>query len=112
MFIHLALHHPKTPEEKSKMMAMMTPFAELQGKQKGFIGLAVGEVEDENIIFLTGLWETQDDFKSALPALGGFLATIDFPSLQDGPTRAGYLGLSADSPLTTIKVGPVSGPRI
>jgi hypothetical protein len=110
MFIHLALHHPKNPEQKGKMMDMMPSWAEIQSKHKGFVGLVVGEVQDENIVFLTGMWETEQDFKSALPVLGGFLAKIDFPSLQDGPTRAGYLGQSTESPLTTIKVGPVSGP--
>jgi putative SOS response-associated peptidase YedK len=112
LFIHLALHHPKNADQKSRMMAMMTSFAEVQKQQKGFIDLVVGEVQDENIIFLTGMWETEQDFRSALPAIGGFLGKIDFPSLQDGPTRAGYQTISTDSPLTTIKVGSVSGPRL
>jgi hypothetical protein len=110
MYIHLALHHPKNPEQKAKMMDLMPSLAEFQSNQKGFIGLVVGEVQDEDIIFLTGMWETEQDFKSALPALGGFLAKIDFPHLQDGPTRGGYQRLSTESTLTIIKVAPVSGP--
>jgi hypothetical protein len=108
MYVHLALHHPKNPEQRSKMMDMMPAWAEFQSKQKGFIHTIVGEVQDENIIFLTGLWESEMDFKSAFPALAGFLSKIDFPSLQDGPTRSGTSNRS-DSPLTAIKVGPVSG---
>jgi hypothetical protein len=110
LFVHLAFHHPKNPEQKSKMMALMTPWAEFQSKQKGFIGVVVGEVQDENTIFLTGMWETEQDFRSALPALGAYLAKVDFPTLQEGPTRSGYSTLSTVSPITAIKVGPVLGP--
>lgn len=110
MFIHLALHHPKNPATKSTMMAMMPQWAEVQSRQKGFRHVVVGEVQDENIIFLVGMWDSERDFMSAMPALGGFLSKIDFPSLQDGPTRSGHLDVSTAGPLTTVKVGPVSGP--
>lgn len=92
------------------MMEIMPSWAEIQSKQKGFVGCVVGEVQDENIIFLTGLWDTEEDFRAAFPTLGGFLAKIDFGSLQDGPTRSGA-GHRSDSPLTVIKVGPVTGTR-
>lgn len=92
------------------MIAMMPSWAEAQSRHKGFIHVVVGEAQDENIIFLVGLWDSKADFMAAMPALGGFLSTIDFPSLQDGPTRSGFLERSKDSPITTIKVGPVSGP--
>lgn len=110
MYIHLALHHPKDPEQKSKMMAMMPSWAEIQSKQRGFVSCVVGEVQDENIIFLTGTWDSEEDYRSAFPALSGFLAKIDFTSLQDGPTRSGA-GYRSASPLTVISVGPVTGMR-
>jgi len=107
MYVQVALHHPKGPNEKSYFMSLMPRFAELQNDHKGFKRLVVGEVEDENIITLTGIWETEEDFKSALGDIRKFLATIDFPSIQDGPTRSGFSGVSEDSPLTTVKVSPV-----
>jgi hypothetical protein len=86
---------------------MMPRFAELQNVHKGFKHLVVGEVEDENIITLTGIWETEEDFRSAVGDIRKFLATIDFSTIQDGPTRSGFSRLSEDSPLTTVKVSPV-----
>jgi hypothetical protein len=111
MFIHVALHHPKNSEQKEKMMDMMPSWAELQSRQKGFVRVVIGEVQDENIIFLTGIWDSEQDFKSALPILADFLAKINFPSLQDGPTRSGT-GNTSDLPLTVVRVAPVAGPRV
>jgi hypothetical protein len=107
MYVQVALHHPKGPNEKSFFMSMMQRFAELQNDHKGFIRLIVGEVEDENIITLAGIWETEEDFRSAAGDIRKFLATIDFPAIQDGPTRSGFSRVSEDSPLTTVKVSPI-----
>jgi hypothetical protein len=107
VFVQLALHHPKGPREKAYFMSLMPRFAELQSEHKGFIRLVVGEVEDENVITLTGIWESEEDFTSAFVNIRKFLATIDFPSIQDGPTRSGFAKASVDSPLITVKVSPV-----
>jgi quinol monooxygenase YgiN len=111
MYIHLALHHPKGPEQKSHFMHLMPEWAEIQRAHKGFIKLIVGEVEDENIITLTGIWESEEDFRSAFGDMRKFLAAIDFPSIQDGPTRSGTSKVSEESPLATVKISPVLPPK-
>lgn len=115
MFIALAVHHPKGPEEKAKLIAAQPSLAEVSGKHNGFIHMVVAEVEDENLVIPFTLWESEDDYKAALADTISHLfspATFAFlTSLQEGPTRSGNASISKSSIIATFKVRPVRRPR-
>jgi len=108
--VAMAVHFPKGPREEAVMMEEMKKFAEVQSKHKGFIQLFVGEVEDKGIIIPFTLWESEADAMAALMDLRKYLATFDFKTNQEGPTRAGGVTPSKGSPLSTFKITPVVPP--
>ena len=110
MYIHVAVHHPKGPKEKAVMMAEMSKFAEVESVHKGFVKLLVAEVEDEQTIMPVTIWESEEDFMAARADIGKYLATFDFKTNQEGPTRAGSTTLQSSSALVKFKVAPVIHP--
>ncbi len=92
------------------MMEAMKSFAEVESRHKGFIQLFVGEVEDKGIIIPFTLWETEADAMAARMDIRKYLATFDFKTNQEGPTRAGGVTPSKDSSLSTFNIIPVVPP--
>ena len=109
MYVTLVVHHPRGPNEKAVMMSWMPKIAEEEAKHKGFIHFVIGEVEDENIIVPLALWETEENYKAAMPEIRKFLMTHDF-SIQEGPTRQGGSTISKEAKITTFKIRPVVPP--
>jgi hypothetical protein len=109
-YVAMAVHFPKGAREEAVMMEEMKKFAEVQSKHKGFIQLFVGEVEDRGIIIPFTLWESESDAMAALMDIRKYLATFDFKTNQEGPTRAGGVAPSKDSPLSTFKIIPIVPP--
>lgn len=114
MYVALAVHHPKGPNEKARLMAAQPRLAEINSKHKGFIQMIVAEVEDENIIVPFTIWESEEDYRAALKGAASHLfspETVSFlHSVQEGPTRAGGTSISKDTVITTFKVKPVNRP--
>ncbi len=112
MFIALAVHHPKGPDEKAELMARQPDLAKINCKHKGFIQMVVAEVEDENLIVPFTLWESEEDYKAALSEARTHLfspATVAFlSSVQESPTRAGGSSIAKNTIITTFKVRPVN----
>jgi Antibiotic biosynthesis monooxygenase len=115
MFIVLAVHHPKGPDEKARLMAAQPSLAKVNSKHKGFIQMIVAEVEDENLIVPFTLWESEEDYMAARADAVSLLfspATISFlTSVQEGPTRSGGASISRDTVTATFKVRPVQRPQ-
>ncbi len=68
-------------------MSQLPKLAEVNCKHKGFVQIVIAEVEDENIIVPFTIWESEDDYRAAIPDAMKLLATIDF-SVQEGLTRS------------------------
>jgi hypothetical protein len=109
-YVAMAVHFPKGAREEAVMMEAMKKFAGVQSKHKGFIQFFVGEVEDKGIIIPFTLWKTEADAMAARMDIRKYLATFDFKTNQEGPTRAGGVTPSKDSPLSTFKITPVVPP--
>ncbi|HVH15108.1 MAG TPA: hypothetical protein VNA15_05250 [Candidatus Angelobacter sp.] len=107
LFIAMAVHFPRGPKEEAVMMKEMKSFAEVQSKHKGFRHLIVAEVEDKGIIIPFTIWDTQEDALAAGVDIRKYLATFDFKTNQEGPTRAGGVPVLSNSILTTLKITPV-----
>ena len=107
MYISLAVRFPKGIKEEAVMMKEMVRFAEVQSKHKGFKQLVVAEVEDKGIIIPFTIWGTEEDFAAAWIDMAKYLATFDFKSNQEGPTRAGRVTIPPSSIISTLKVTPV-----
>lgn len=111
LYVAMAVHYPKGPKEQAVMMEEMKRFAEVQSKHKGFKHLIVAELEDKGIIIPFTIWESQQDMMTARMDIAKYLATFDFKTNQDGPTRAGGTSIEKGSKLTTFKITPVVHPQ-
>jgi hypothetical protein len=110
LYVAMAVHFPRGPKEEAVMMEEMKKFAEVESKHRGFIQLFVGEVEDRGIIIPFTLWENEADAMAAGMDIRRYLATFDFRTNQEGPTRAGGVVPSKGSTLSTFKIIPVVPP--
>ena len=88
----------------------MSKFAEVESAHNGFVKLLVAEVEDEQTIIPVTIWEREEDFMAARADIGKYLATFDFKTNQEGPTRAGSVALLSSSALVKFRVAPVMHP--
>lgn len=110
MHVALAVHYPKGPNEHAVMMEEMKRFAEVESRHRGFVQLFVAEVPDKGFLIPFTVWETEEAYRAAWPEIAKYLATFDFATNQEGPTRAGGAAPSPGSRLTTFAVLPVVRP--
>lgn len=91
MYVTIAIHHPKGPNEEAKLLEAMKKFGQAQRKNKGSIIVTAGKDESSGFIFAVAIWDTKENFLSARADMGKALEGVNFEELEDIPHKL-YFG--------------------
>jgi len=91
LYVTIAAHHPKGPNEESQLLDAMRKFGEEQRRQKGLIIVTAGRDELGGFIFALAIWDSKENFLAARSEVAKALVRVNFDALEDIPHKL-YMG--------------------
>jgi hypothetical protein len=87
MYLTIAIHHPKGPDEESALLEAMRRFGEAQRGHKGLVMVTAAKDELGGNIMALAVWDTRENFMAARGDAAKSLEGVDFDSLEDVPRK-------------------------
>ena len=86
MFVVLSIHLPH-PDKEKLLIDSMHRYGETAKRQKGLVSVHTLKDENTGELFGIAIWDSQDSYEAARPALMKATETDDFDSWEKGPMK-------------------------
>ena len=86
MFVIMSIHHPH-PDKEKLLIDSMHRYGEAAKRQKGLVSVHTLKDENSGELFGIAIWDSQDSYTAARPALMKATEGDDFDSWEKEPTK-------------------------